>query len=83
MLSLTEARFPGAADLSAPNYWAGLRPLTPEGTPRLGPTPIPNLYVNAGHGHLGWTMASGSGRIVADMISGQTPAISLDGMLYA
>ncbi len=83
MLSLTEARFPGAADLSAPNYWAGLRPLTPEGTPRLGPTPIPNLYLNAGHGHLGWTMASGSGRIVADMISGQTPAISLDGMLYA
>ncbi len=82
MLALTEARFPGAADLSAPNYWAGLRPLTPEGTPRLGPTPIPNLYLNAGHGHLGWTMASGSGRVVADVISGRPPAISLDGMRY-
>jgi D-amino-acid dehydrogenase len=59
--------------------WTGLRPATPEGAPRIGPTRVGNLLVNAGHGALGWTLALGSGRVVADLIAGRTPAVPLDG----
>src|SRR3546814_4470710 len=52
--------FPGAADNEAPsNFWSGLRPMTPDSTPIVGATPISNLFLNAGHGTLGWTMACG------------------------
>ena len=70
-----DSLFPGAGDLSAAKYWTGLRPMTPDSTPVIGTTPLPNLYLNTGHGTLGWTMACGSGSVLADIISGRTPAI--------
>lgn len=70
--------FPGAADLSQTNFWTGLRPMTPDGTPIVGTTPIPNLYLNTGHGTLGWTMACGSGKLLADLISGRDADIRHD-----
>lgn len=60
--------------------WAGLRPATPRGTPILGTTPVPSLFVNVGQGALGWTLALGSGQVVADIVSGRTPQIPLDGL---
>ncbi|MGY1488470.1 D-amino acid dehydrogenase [Methylobacillus pratensis] len=70
--------FPGAADLSQTSFWTGLRPMTPDGTPIVGATSIPNLYLNTGHGTLGWTMACGSGRLLADLISGREADIQHD-----
>ncbi len=67
--------FPCAGDLSCASFWSGLRPMTPDGTPVIGATPIPNLFLNTGHGTLGWTMACGSGQVIADLISGTEPAI--------
>jgi D-amino-acid dehydrogenase len=72
--------FPDAGDLSAGRYWSGLRPMTPDGTPVIGGTPIANLYLNTGHGTLGWTMACGSGRVVADTITGRAAEIDTDGL---
>ena len=60
--------------------WAGLRPMTPEGTPLFGRKSYTNLYFNCGQGHMGWTMAHGSARITADLIAGTEAAIPLDGM---
>jgi D-amino-acid dehydrogenase len=71
--------FPGG-DLAAAEFWAGLRPMTPDSTPIVGGTPIPNLYLNTGHGTLGWTMAAGSGQLLADLILGRPPAIRVDGL---
>jgi D-amino-acid dehydrogenase len=68
--------FPGAGDLSRAQFWSGLRPMTPDSTPVIGATPIPNLFLNTGHGTLGWTMACGSGHIIADIMSGRSPAIA-------
>ncbi|TAJ71843.1 MAG: D-amino acid dehydrogenase [Phenylobacterium sp.] len=70
-----ESLFPGAAELSRATYWAGLRPMTPDGTPVVGGTGVPNLFLNTGHGTLGWTMACGSGRLIADLIDGRAPDI--------
>lgn len=64
-------------DLSKARVWAGLRPVSPAGTPIMGPTATKGLFINAGHGHLGWTLACGSGRVVADMVSGKRPDIPL------
>jgi D-amino-acid dehydrogenase len=75
--------FPAGGDLSGAQFWAGLRPMTPDGPPILGPTPIDNLYLSTGHGTLGWTMAAGSGRVIADMISGVTPEIDIEGLALA
>ena len=75
--------FPEAADFDRPQYWAGLRPMTPDGPPILGRTSVPNLFLNVGHGSQGWSMACGSGRIVADLVSGREPAIDLDGLTLA
>jgi len=72
--------FPGCADPETAEYWAGLRPSTPDGVPVIGATPIANLYLNTGHGTLGWTMACGAGQVVADLLSGAAPAIPLDGL---
>jgi D-amino-acid dehydrogenase len=69
--------FPSAADLSAPEQWCGLRPMTPGNPPLLGATRYRNLYLNTGHGTQGWTMACGSGRLIADLVSGADPAIRL------
>lgn len=68
--------FPGGGDLSRASFWTGLRPMTPDGTPVIGPTHIPGLYLNTGHGTLGWTMACGSGRVLADMMSGRETEIN-------
>jgi D-amino-acid dehydrogenase len=72
--------FPKGGDVSKAEFWCGLRPMTPDGTPIVGGTHIPNLYLSTGHGTLGWTMAAGTGRVVADLMSGQQPEISLDGL---
>ncbi|KAA0874195.1 D-amino acid dehydrogenase [Nitrincola tapanii] len=72
--------FPGAVRLEEAKFWTGLRPMTPDGTPVIGATSIPNLYLNTGHGTLGWTMSLGSGRLLADLISGQTPEIDPEGL---
>ena len=72
--------FPKAGDLSKAEFWCGLRPMTPDGTPCVGSTTIPNLYLNTGHGTLGWTMACGSGRLLSDLISGKKPEIDTDGL---
>jgi D-amino-acid dehydrogenase len=70
--------FPGAGDTAAGSFWTGLRPMTPDGTPLVGRTPLPNLYLNTGHGTLGWTMACGSARVLADLMSGHAPEIRAD-----
>ena len=75
--------FPGGGDVSRASFWTGLRPMTPDGPPLIGPTRYSNLYINTGHGTLGWTMAAGSGRVLADLISGQRPEIDLDGLTLA
>jgi D-amino-acid dehydrogenase len=67
--------FPGGGDTSKATFWTGLRPMTPDGTPIVGRTPISNLFTNTGHGTLGWTMSCGSGQLLADLISGRKPAI--------
>ena len=72
--------FPGGGDVSRAEFWCGLRPMTPDGTPVVGATRLPNLYLATGHGTLGWTMAAGTGRVMADVISGRKPAIDLDGL---
>ena len=70
-----EGLFAGAGDQSRASFWTGLRPMTPDGTPVLGVTRYDNLFLNTGHGTLGWTMACGSGQVLADLISGRKPAI--------
>lgn len=75
--------FPKGGDLTQAEGWTGLRPMTPDGTPVLGETRFDNLYLNTGHGTLGWTMACGSGRAVADVVLGQKPDISFDGLTAA
>ena len=72
--------FPRGGDVSQAEFWTGLRPMTPDGTPVLGGTPYPNLYLSTGHGTLGWTMAAGTGRVMADLISGRATDISLEGL---
>ena len=71
--------FPGG-DVSRASFWTGLRPMTPDGTPVIGATKYRNLYLNTGHGTLGWTMACGSAKLVAAMVMGQTPEISANGL---
>jgi len=71
--------FPRCGDPAAAEFWAGLRPSTPDGVPVMGATPLSGLFLNTGHGTLGWTMACGAGRVVADVILGQRPEIALDG----
>lgn len=70
--------FPGGGDTSKATFWTGLRPMTPDGTPIVGRTPVANLFLNTGHGTLGWTMSCGSGQLLADVMSGKQPAIRAD-----
>ncbi|MET3133073.1 D-amino-acid dehydrogenase [Oxalobacteraceae bacterium GrIS 1.11] len=70
--------FPGAGDSAKATFWTGLRPMTPDGTPIVGRTPLRNLYLNTGHGTLGWTMSCGSAQLLADLMSAKKPAISAD-----
>jgi D-amino-acid dehydrogenase len=75
--------FPRGGDVRRAEFWTGLRPMTPDGPPVLGPTRYPNLHLATGHGTLGWTMAAGTGRVVADVIAGRAPEVSLDGLTLA
>ena len=75
--------FPSVGDLAAAEPWTGLRPMTPDNPPVIGTTPYQNLFLNTGHGTLGWTMACGSGKLLADIISGSTVDIDLSGLTLA
>jgi D-amino-acid dehydrogenase len=75
MLRVARELFPYAAAYDRPEYWACLRPMTPDGPPIMGPSPLSNLWLNTGHGHIGWTMACGSSRIVVDRMLGRKPEI--------
>lgn len=84
MLSSIRDLFPEAASYDKPAYWAGLRPMTPEGTPIFGEAGrYRNMSFNTGHGHIGWTMSAGSARIAADRLAGRQPAIDLAGMVVS
>ena len=72
--------YPQGGDLSRAIFWTGLRPATPDGTPVIGATPYRNLFMNTGHGTLGWTMACGSGKYLADVVAGRQPEISSEGL---
>ncbi|MBA4175134.1 MAG: D-amino acid dehydrogenase small subunit [Leptothrix sp. (in: Bacteria)] len=75
--------FPQGGDVSQASFWCGLRPMTPDGTPIVGPTPVRGLLLATGHGTLGWTMAAGTGRVIADMVSGKAPDIDASGLAMA
>ena len=78
LLRRTEALFPGAGDASRAQFWTGLRPATPSNVPYIGVTRYANLYLNTGHGTLGWTHACGSARALADIVSGREPEIEFE-----
>lgn len=73
--------YPEGGDYEHAEMWAGLRPMTPSNLPLLGRKSLRNLFINTGHGHLGWTMSHGTARITADLISERRPAIPMDGLL--
>lgn len=75
-----EDLFGGAGNQKEATFWSGLRPMTPDGTPVVGATRFANLFLNSGHGTLGWTMACGSGRVLSDLISGTKPEIETAGL---
>lgn len=80
------AMFPSFARCYVPSqakFWGGVRPVTPTGTPVLDRSNLANLFVAAGHGHLGWTLGCGSGHVIADLVAGKTPAIDMSGFRYA
>ena len=75
--------FPRGGDISRAEFWCGLRPMTPDGTPVVGPTRVQGLWLATGHGTLGWTMAAGTGRVLADLVSGRKPEIDVSGLAMA
>jgi D-amino-acid dehydrogenase len=83
MKRVTQELFPHGIAYDRAEMWAGLRPMTPDNLPILGRRQFRNLWLNTGHGHIGWTMSHGSARIVADLIGGRSPPIPLDGILPA
>lgn len=82
MFARARALFDGAADFDNPQMWAGLRPMTPTGIPVIDRSPYANLWLNTGHGHMGWTMSNGSARILTDLVAQRQPEISREGMTY-
>ena len=82
LIDEVKTAFPGATDFSRLQPWCGMRPATPRGTPILGATPYSNLFLDAGHGALGFTLALATGRVIADVIGGRRPAVPLDGLRY-
>ena len=84
LVNQAKAVFPAAGDYGADlKPWCGLRPATPKGTPILGASPIANLFLNAGHGALGWTLSCGCAKAVSDLISGVQTGIALEGLTLA
>lgn len=80
MIRLARDLFPNGADFERPGYWACLRPMTPEGTPIVGRSRYANLWINTGHGHMGWTMSCGTAQALADLMAGREPELDLTGM---
>ena len=76
---VTHDLFPGG-DLKQAAFWTGLRPMTPDSTPIIGATQYPNLFINTGHGTLGWTMACGSGKLISDLVMGRSTEICTEGL---
>ncbi len=83
LMKVLDDWFPHAANPSSAQFWVGRRPMTPDGAPLLGPSGIDRLWVNVGHGSTGWAMSMGSGRVAADLVTGRTPEIDLDGLTLA
>ena len=83
MKRVTQELFPDGAEYDRAEMWAGLRPMTPTNLPLIGRRRMKNLFLNCGHGHIGWTMSHGSARIAADLIAGRAPAIPMDGLMAA
>jgi D-amino-acid dehydrogenase len=83
LLHSVEGLFGDAGDMRRAEFWCGLRPMTPDGTPVVGRTPVPGLFLNTGHGTLGWTMAAGSGRVLADIVSGRRSDIETADLGFA
>lgn len=81
MLKAAKELFPDAGNYDKPEYWAGLRPMTPDNLPIFGRGRLANLWVNTGHGHMGWTWACGSARITADLLAGRTPEHDVSTMM--
>ncbi len=79
LIQRTHALFPELNPAGEPEFWNGLRPATPSNVPLVGKTRMPNLFLNTGHGTLGWTMACGSGQALADIVSGKPPDVPLRG----
>jgi len=77
LMQRTHQLFPELRPAGEPEFWCGLRPSTPSNVPYIGRTALPNLYLNTGHGTLGWTMACGSGTALADIIAGRPPEVRL------
>ena len=77
---ITADLYPQGGDLKQAEFWTGLRPATPDGTPIVGATALRNLFLNTGHGTLGWTMACGSGRFLAHLLGNKRPQISAEGL---
>jgi len=83
MMEVTRSLFPKGIAYDRAHMWAGLRPMTPDNLPVLGRRNIDNLWLNTGHGHIGWTMSHGSARIIADLIAGRSSPVDLDSISRA
>jgi D-amino-acid dehydrogenase len=82
MLRTAHELFPGAFDEKKAEFWAGLRPMMPSSVPGIGLARSRNYYLDAGHGHLGWTTSCGSGKLLADLVAGRKPEFDTQGLLY-
>ncbi len=80
LMKVLDDWFPHAADRASARFWVGRRPMTPDGPPLLGASGIDGLWLNVGHGSTGWAMSMGSGKVVADLVTGRTPEIDLAGL---
>ena len=83
LMKVLDDWFPHAADRASARFWVGRRPMTPDGPPLLGASGIDGLWLNVGHGSTGWAMSMGSGKVVADLVTGRTPEIDLAGLMLA
>ncbi|CAG2259912.1 D-amino acid dehydrogenase [Burkholderia sola] len=83
LMKVLDDWFPHAADRASARFWVGRRPMTPDGPPLLGASGIEGLWLNVGHGSTGWAMSMGSGKVVADLVTGRVPEIDLAGLTLA
>ncbi|WP_446904433.1 D-amino acid dehydrogenase [Burkholderia sp. YIM B11467] len=83
LMKVLDDWFPHAADRASARFWVGRRPMTPDGPPLLGASGIDGLWLNVGHGSTGWAMSMGSGKVLADLVTGREPEIDLSGLTLA